>query len=173
MQRSRGSGRQEPSSCQSCRIKKLRCNRCQPCSNCSNRGIGCVFLIPPQAQAANGSDSDNNADLIQRIARLEEFLQQVSRGSIDPQSGDLETSKFVEVPDLAPDDLVHNTFLDAERDTWYLENIGTREDSLVRDKRYFFQLITFLTPHLVEQPLQQLCLDIAQYKGHSSRRHRH
>jgi hypothetical protein len=90
-----------------------------------------VFLIPPQAQAANGSGSDNNADLIQRIARLEELLQQVLRGSIDPLSGDLETSKVEEELELTSDDLVHNTFLDPERDTWYLENIGTREDSFV------------------------------------------
>lgn len=123
----RGRARPDPVSCQSCRSKKLKCNRVQPCSNCAARSIPCNFLVPPPRES--------NAELIARIERLESIVLR--------QSGSFHTSSQVHL-DVTSQQLlsprsgsnaVFNSHHGRDQDSRLLEEIGTREDSLVGDSR--------------------------------------
>lgn len=139
MQKARG--RQKPSSCQSCRTKKLKCDRVQPCSNCAARRIECTFLVPPHSQKTPVIAGQSNAMLLRRLERLESLLVQ-KHPDAAPDScfpDELPLPKHQGDPKPSPDGLVHNTVLDSDRDSRYLESIGTREDSLVRDGSEFLR----------------------------------
>ncbi|KAI8956676.1 hypothetical protein F5Y11DRAFT_365003 [Daldinia sp. FL1419] len=126
--------RPDPVSCQSCRSKKLKCNRIQPCSNCAARGISCHFLIPPQRRTETTATEHNFARLTARIERLE---------SIVLRSSSTEATQY-HTPDGDSDSATRSRFASAsgnvvepevnqrsDKDSHFLENIGTREDSLL------------------------------------------
>lgn len=119
----RGRARPDPVSCQSCRSKKLKCNRVQPCSNCVSRRISCDFLVPPPRES--------NAVLIARIERLESIVlkqpstdQTIAQGRLDATSQQLLTPN-------SDGNAVLNSHQGRDHDSQLLEEIGTREDSLV------------------------------------------
>ncbi|KAI1371645.1 hypothetical protein F4677DRAFT_435290 [Hypoxylon crocopeplum] len=129
----RGRARADPVSCQSCRSKKLKCDRVQPCSNCAARGITCQFLVPPTKQPARASTIHNIPEILGRIERLESIILQrpptethSNHGSDGTHgtwaSGLRSGSEGVVVSDI------HQR---RDQDSQALENIGTREDSLL------------------------------------------
>lgn len=123
MQRSRA--RPDPVSCQLCRSKKLRCNRVQPCSNCTTQGTSCTYLVPPQRRQAESTNTGpSNADLLERIERLEAL---VSSGlASDTRPPTLAPSSW----SIATSDVQQRR---RESDLELLENIGIRDDTLVRE----------------------------------------
>jgi ribosomal protein S12 methylthiotransferase accessory factor YcaO len=128
----RSQGRPAPTSCQSCRSKKLRCNRVSPCSNCTARGVACTFLVPPRRQTDTGS-TQTNAELRARIERLESLLQSrpFSADSVPrPSTDDSPSRQLALTPrsHLTPMPDVHQG---RDEDSLMLENVGTREDSIV------------------------------------------
>ncbi|KAE9365828.1 hypothetical protein N431DRAFT_562537 [Stipitochalara longipes BDJ] len=69
-----------PLSCVSCRQRKIRCERVHPCDQCVKSGIDCVFptrrVRAPKAH--KGSAQARDAELLNRIKRLEEMLARKS-----------------------------------------------------------------------------------------------
>ncbi|KAI1463571.1 uncharacterized protein F4812DRAFT_453515 [Daldinia caldariorum] len=132
--RQRSKARPDPVSCQSCRSKKLKCNRVRPCSNCAARGISCHFLVPPQKTPETTTTEYSSAELISRIERLEATVfQSFSLGTTHPQHAPDDSRHAGQTlftpasePVVGPD--VHQT---RDKDSDFLENIGTREDSLL------------------------------------------
>jgi hypothetical protein len=129
--------RPDPVSCQSCRSKKLKCNRVQPCSNCTARGIHCKFLVRPGGQANTNSTSHDNAELLERIARLESMVlkqtESNSHGTPSSTTSDDNHAARHEPPSLNPERItVSNIHRKRDQESRLLENVGTREDSLVR-----------------------------------------
>ncbi|KAI1478541.1 hypothetical protein F4774DRAFT_385197, partial [Daldinia eschscholtzii] len=136
--RQRSKARPDPVSCQSCRSKKLKCNRVQPCSNCAARGISCHFLVPPQGRTERTTAGHDSAELIERIERLEAIILQSSAEKNNSQHAPDDSrhaSQSLLTPTsgriVEPD--VHQT---RDRDSDFLENIGTREDSLLSPLSY-------------------------------------
>lgn len=128
--------RPDPVSCQSCRSKKLKCNRSQPCSNCTARGIHCKFLVRPGGQANTNSASHNNAELLERIARLESIvLKQSESNSLETRSSNTSDHSHTagQQPVSIGSERATVSYIHRERDqeSRLLENVGTREDSLV------------------------------------------
>lgn len=115
--------RPDPVSCQSCRSKKLKCNRVQPCSNCAARNIPCNFLVAPPRES--------NAELVARIEVLESI---VLKQSSSYQNISQDHSEVISQQLLSPRS-ESNALLTAhhgrDQDSRLLEEIGTREDSLV------------------------------------------
>jgi hypothetical protein len=123
--------RPEPVSCQSCRAKKLKCNRAQPCSNCTARGITCNFLIPPKAPVETTSTLQSNAELLERINRLESIVlkQQIQ---VETRSGENSGPTTHQQPTpISESDYISVNHGERDEDTRLLQDIGTREDSLV------------------------------------------
>ena len=119
--------RAAPIACQSCRVKKLKCERRQPCSNCSSRGITCHFLVPPHSRPDEGPAAQSNAELRQRIERLEAIIQRQDfhiRNGLD-DSRPMKRQAFTS-SGMASD--IHQT---RDEDLQSLENVATREDSVV------------------------------------------
>lgn len=77
-----GGPRQRPVSCKFCRTRKLRCSRESPCSNCLSRKLTCELEQP----ADNGSiiDGADKAELLERIRKLEEIVEQSARPTTIP-----------------------------------------------------------------------------------------
>lgn len=127
----RGRNRPDPVSCRSCRSKKLKCDRVQPCSNCTARGITCNFLVPPQRQAETSSTAQSNAELLQRIERLETMVLRQHASDDFHLTGQ---------PAIAPasGDVGHDIHQKRDEDSQLLENVGTREDALVCDSSLKF-----------------------------------
>lgn len=130
--------RPDPVSCQSCRSKKLKCNRVQPCSNCAARGIPCKFLVQPQRETAVLDTTRSNAELLERIRRLEAMIQRSSPVQSSPRyvledafSGPTQVVTPSSGTILASD--VHKV---RDEDSETLENVGTREDAVVRHAHY-------------------------------------
>lgn len=69
--------RGRPISCRFCRARKLRCSREAPCTNCISRGIECD-LVPP-ARPSAGIVRASESELLERIRKLEELLQEKSQ----------------------------------------------------------------------------------------------
>jgi len=131
MRRSRD--RPDPVSCQSCRSKKLKCNRVQPCSNCAARGIICTFLVPPRRQTETAPTTHSNAELLERIGRLEAIiLRPLSGGTHDKYASD--SGRLTRGLTLTPSSegvVVSDIHQNRDEDSQLPENVGTREDSLV------------------------------------------
>lgn len=147
----------DPVSCQSCRSKKLRCDRVQPCSNCAARGITCNFLVPPQPGST--STTHNNLEILERIERLESLVLQKSAS---------ENNQFPGHPTLTsnPED-AHIPVVDQKRDKdlHLLENIGTREDSLVCTPSYgLLYPIIYVRQLLINTQLHSLADDALDFK---------
>ncbi|XXG98040.1 hypothetical protein Hte_004357 [Hypoxylon texense] len=129
----RRKARPDPVSCQSCRSKKLRCDRVQACSNCSARGIGCNYLVPPERQAGTPAPPRHSIpELIGRIERLESIVLQQApvEVSLDDASNSHHhprQSNFTSATNNAVSDLYRAW----DKESQSLENIGTREDSLL------------------------------------------
>ena len=127
--------RPDPVSCQLCRSKKLKCNRVQPCSNCSARGTTCNFLVPPQGRTDTTSTIHSNAELLGRIKRLEAIIQRpLSVETYAKYASD--DSYLTRRLALTPSPrrvIVSDIHQSREEDSQLLENVGTREDSLVCD----------------------------------------
>ena len=124
----RGRGRVEAVSCQSCRSKKLRCNRAQPCSNCIARDIPCNFQVPPERRTEIISTTHTDARLLRRIERLEALIRQPPSATThieDHPSKQLALSPISE--HVVASDIHHS----GDEDSRFLENVGTREDSVV------------------------------------------
>lgn len=71
--------RQGPSrpSCTLCRRRRVRCDRSVPCGNCKRAGEECVPTIPSHAPRGRqgGRKRKTDGELLERIAKLEGFLQ--------------------------------------------------------------------------------------------------
>ncbi|KAI1804647.1 hypothetical protein F4811DRAFT_570889 [Daldinia bambusicola] len=131
--RQRSKARPDPVSCQSCRSKKLRCNRVQPCSNCAARGISCHFLVPPQKTAETPTTEYSSDELIARIERLEAIVLQPSPVGTHPRhapddSRHVSQALFTPTSEPTVGPGIHQT---RDKDSDFLENVGTREDSLL------------------------------------------
>ncbi|KUJ10115.1 uncharacterized protein LY89DRAFT_597337 [Mollisia scopiformis] len=122
--------RPTPVSCRSCRSKKLKCNRVQPCSNCTARGIACHFLVAPQPQSDITSTPRSNEELLRRIEQLESrVLRQTD--STEPAAGDNLASRQHPLNPISESVIVANDHQKRDRDSRVIENIGTRDDSLL------------------------------------------
>ena len=126
----------DPVSCRSCRSKKLKCNRVQPCSNCVARGITCNFLVPPQDQSITTSTVQSNAELLARIERLESIVIKQTDSTETRSRYALDDSHTARQQTLHPTpENIDLPSIDIQREqvSRLLENVGTREDSLVCD----------------------------------------
>jgi len=139
--------RPDPVSCQSCRSKKLKCSRVHPCSNCTTRGITCNFLFQPQGKVDATSTSNNNADLLGRIERLESIVLK-QKESTQPVSNHASDDSHVTRQELLHHGsqrvFVSNIHRKRDQDSQLLENVGLREDSLVCESRLNALYIPFL-----------------------------
>ena len=134
--------RADPVSCQSCRSKKLKCNRVQPCTNCLARGITCDFLVPPPSSTSQCSTTHTNAELLERIERLESIIREKPIHGENLLEHTLSGNLAGGEKSLHPNThgtLTLNAYEKQETDSRTLENVATREDSLVSDSH----LITF------------------------------
>jgi len=128
--------RPDPVSCQSCRAKKLKCTRVQPCSNCTARRIPCKFLVPPQGHADATSASLGNAEIRERLERLESIvLKQTGSSETHSEFGSDDSHATRQQPLYpgAESVAVSTVHRQRDQDSRLLENVGTREDSLVCD----------------------------------------
>lgn len=125
----RGRVRPDPVSCQSCRSKKLKCNRIQPCSNCTARRITCSFLVPPQEQT---NSQQSNAAIIERLERLEAIVLK-GASTVESHRGNPPDENHAARQNLSKSDafLLSENIQNRDRDSQFLESIGTRDDSLV------------------------------------------
>lgn len=146
--------RPDPVSCQTCRFKKLKCNRAQPCSNCIARNITCHFLVPPpQERPDTISTLHSNAEILARLERLESVVLKPTSPSHTHSkyaSEDIHSSR--QQPRYSGLESVIESSIHQRRDqdSRLLEDIGTREDSLVCDSqlnimRGFLHTLTLLT----------------------------
>jgi hypothetical protein len=125
----------DPVSCQTCRAKKLKCNRVQPCSNCDARGITCTFLVPPRRHQDATISTPSTNELLQRIERLESLVlhanyahQPLEHAGFSSHGNSQDTSPS-SIPSTSVVTVQHEP-ADYE-DSCLLDNVGTREDSLV------------------------------------------
>ena len=128
--------RPDPISCQSCRAKKLKCSRVQPCSNCTSRGITCNFLVPPSGRRDTISTVHSNAEILGRIERLESIVLKQTDFAETHSKHASDNSHVTRQQSLDPSSknvVVSNVHQKRDQDSRLLENIGTREDSLVCD----------------------------------------
>lgn len=63
-------------SCVTCRRRKVRCNKRSPCSNCLKAGTDCIF--PPPGRAPRKSKRPPDAELLNRLRRLEGVIEHLS-----------------------------------------------------------------------------------------------
>ncbi|OTB00746.1 hypothetical protein M426DRAFT_26226 [Hypoxylon sp. CI-4A] len=135
MQRARS--RPNPVSCQSCRSKKLKCNRVQPCSNCAARGISCHFLVPPERQTGKGPVTPTHSipEILDRLERLESAVfhnvpTHDRPGPARTPENNLHGSRSSPTP-VSENINWYDVQQTQDRDSELLENVGTREDSLL------------------------------------------
>jgi len=121
--------RPDPVSCESCRSKKLRCTKTQPCTNCLARGITCKFLVPPQQQQRQHTASTPDlAPLFSRIEQLEDVVASLQKKQQDDEVEQAQRSRMrlrsvdIDTPRSLPLE---------DQDARFLENVGTRDESLV------------------------------------------
>ncbi|RYP78574.1 hypothetical protein DL770_006869 [Monosporascus sp. CRB-9-2] len=65
----------KPLACTACRARKLGCNRVNPCHNCVRSGAECIFPVRRRSQKPRKT---KNAELLQRLNRLETIVGKVS-----------------------------------------------------------------------------------------------
>lgn len=131
------SGRAKPVSCQSCRARKLRCSRQEPCSNCTARGLSCEFLVSPKRSTGVSDTTHDYPGLLRRIERLEGLAAKQSPAVLGHRSS-TQDGEFLSQA-AASDNLVQPLLLDhsmppggdEDQDASFLENVATREDTLV------------------------------------------
>ncbi|KAI0810382.1 fungal-specific transcription factor domain-containing protein [Xylaria sp. FL0064] len=69
-----------PLSCTSCRARKLKCDKQNPCRNCERSGAECVF---PARKRIQRPRKTKNAELLQRLNRLESIVGRVGLASLE------------------------------------------------------------------------------------------
>ncbi|KAI0441912.1 fungal-specific transcription factor domain-containing protein [Xylaria telfairii] len=69
-----------PLSCTSCRARKLKCDKQDPCRNCVRSGSECVF---PARKRIQRPRKTKNAELLQRLNRLESIVGRVGLANLD------------------------------------------------------------------------------------------
>ncbi|KAI0118064.1 hypothetical protein F4776DRAFT_634996 [Hypoxylon sp. NC0597] len=131
MQRNRA--RPDPVSCQLCRSKKLKCNRVQPCSNCAARGISCHFLVPPQRQVATASTASGIQELIDRIEILESIVlqQRPVNNHLKNAVDDTHHASRPAFSSSSENVVASDANLNRDEDSMLLENIATRDDTIL------------------------------------------
>ncbi|RYP69817.1 hypothetical protein DL769_005169 [Monosporascus sp. CRB-8-3] len=72
----------KPLACTSCRARKLGCNRVYPCHNCVRSGIECTFPVRRRVQKPRKT---KNAELLQRLNRLETIVSKVGIEGLDQE----------------------------------------------------------------------------------------
>lgn len=124
--------RQDPVSCELCRAKKLKCNREQPCSNCIARGVTCRG-----GRSVTRSDTKQQPteipNILDRLQRLESIVLQQGSSQLTPLNDNGPPSKRVALTPTSVDTPAMASDVDQARDeeSIALENVATREDSLV------------------------------------------
>lgn len=130
----KGRVRQDPVSCELCRSKKLKCNREQPCSNCTARGVSCKFHTPPPpGRVAAAPASQKDAQILERIQRLEAVVLQSSpsESHFSHASDESRPVKRIALSPVVEHVVANEVHRDRDQDTETLDQIATREDSLV------------------------------------------
>lgn len=74
-----------PGSCKACRDRKIKCDRQRPCANCIRFASDCVNP-PGRGRAPRGSRQATNAQLVDRLSRLESVIQRIQHDN----SGEME-----------------------------------------------------------------------------------
>ncbi|KAI3338172.1 fungal-specific transcription factor domain-containing protein [Ustulina deusta] len=69
-----------PLSCTSCRARKLKCDKQNPCHNCERSGSECIF---PARKRIQRPRKTKNAELLQRLNRLESIVGRVGLANLD------------------------------------------------------------------------------------------
>ncbi|KAI0505780.1 fungal-specific transcription factor domain-containing protein [Xylaria bambusicola] len=69
-----------PLSCTCCRTRKLKCDKQSPCGNCERSGSECVF---PARKRIQRPRKTKNAELLQRLKRLESIVGRVGLADLD------------------------------------------------------------------------------------------
>lgn len=90
--------RQRPVSCKLCRTRKLRCSREAPCSNCVSRGISCELEAYTTPRPAIPSTIPEQANLMERIRKLEETVRQQQSQLLLNQRPDVGTQQVQQSP---------------------------------------------------------------------------
>ncbi|KAI1267548.1 hypothetical protein F5Y18DRAFT_378141 [Xylariaceae sp. FL1019] len=86
------SQKKPPLSCTQCRARKLKCDKTSPCHNCVRSGSECIF---PARKRIQRPRKTKNAELLQRLNRLESIVGKVGLSGVDEaeaQSKDAPTS---------------------------------------------------------------------------------
>ncbi|KAI0151664.1 hypothetical protein GGR57DRAFT_179136 [Xylariaceae sp. FL1272] len=81
-----------PLSCTQCRARKLKCDKDSPCHNCVRSGSECIF---PARKRVQRPRKTKNAELLQRLNRLESIVGKVGLSGLeeaDSQSKDASAS---------------------------------------------------------------------------------
>ncbi|GAO13722.1 hypothetical protein UVI_02018210 [Ustilaginoidea virens] len=82
-----------PRSCVTCRRRKVRCDKQKPCSNCRRAQITCIFPAPGRAPRQTRPKDPNappktpghrEAELIQRLKKLEGIVEELSGQIVEP-----------------------------------------------------------------------------------------
>ncbi|KAI8629686.1 hypothetical protein F5Y19DRAFT_73912 [Xylariaceae sp. FL1651] len=71
-----------PLSCTSCRARKLKCDKQDPCHNCVRSGSECVF---PARKRIQRPRKTKNAELLQRLNRLETIVGKVGLTNLEAE----------------------------------------------------------------------------------------
>ena len=124
--------RQDPISCELCRAKKLKCNRESPCSNCVARGVTCRGSRSMTRNESIQQPSDIKG-ILERVDRLEAIVIQQNKSQPTILIDDQPPSKRIALTPVSTDTpaTVSDINLGRDEDSIALENVGTREDSLV------------------------------------------
>ncbi|KAK5631553.1 hypothetical protein RRF57_007267 [Xylaria bambusicola] len=72
-----------PLSCTCCRTRKLKCDKQSPCGNCERSGSECVF---PARKRIQRPRKTKNAELLQRLKRLESIVGRVGLADLESES---------------------------------------------------------------------------------------
>ena len=80
-----GGAKSAPLSCQQCRRRKIKCDRGNPCSFCVRIDVQCIPHTPSHApRGRQGGRPKNNEELLQRIAKLENLVQEIESSNDGP-----------------------------------------------------------------------------------------
>ncbi|KAF2966083.1 hypothetical protein GQX73_g7532 [Xylaria multiplex] len=88
-----------PLSCTSCRARKLKCDKQSPCRNCERSGSECVF---PARKRIQRPRKTKNAELLQRLNRLESIVGRVGLASLEEIEAREETADMQAIEPLHP-----------------------------------------------------------------------
>ncbi|TGJ85691.1 hypothetical protein E0Z10_g3069 [Xylaria hypoxylon] len=81
------SQKKPPLSCTSCRARKLKCDKQNPCRNCERSGSECVF---PARKRIQRPRKTKNAELLQRLNRLELIVGRVGLANLEENEARVE-----------------------------------------------------------------------------------